>query len=150
MNAENLPATSTVLILDEQPETNGVFSAKEEELLELNLDTRISIIRGLCKDGVPLDSKTVRVLNEVMNGADSSINQTASTRLKKEEIKNTDSIKETALQVLLNISRSKKQNMPVNRNLDKASDFIPDDIVMGETTDGYEELDLKNFIGDGK
>ena len=108
MSTDTVPG---VLIIEEpEQNTNGVFTAKEEELLELTLDTRIAIIKGMCKDGVPLDGKSVRVLNEVMNGADSSVNQTASTRLKKDEIKNNDSIKETALQVLLNISRSKKQN----------------------------------------
>lgn len=148
MSTDTVPG---VLIIEEpEQNTNGVFTAKEEELLELTLDTRIAIIKGMCKDGVPLDGKSVRVLNEVMNGADSSVNQTASTRLKKDEIKNNDSIKETALQVLLNISRSKKQNTPIERNLDKASDYIPDDIVAGETTDGYEELDLNLFIGGAK
>lgn len=43
-----------------------------DQMIELTQNTRLQMIKEMTKDGVPTDSRSARVLNEIMSGGDST------------------------------------------------------------------------------
>lgn len=131
---------------------NEVFNETEQLLIYKSLAARIKIIDTLTSDKeVSKEEKsTIRLLNEVLNGTDGSVNSFANTRLKAVSDENQAQTQSRALEILQNISRTKvPTGKTISVYMDEVQELGDDEIVMGETQDGYVELELKNFVGKG-
>ena len=126
-----------------------IYSEKEKQLIDMSLDARIGMISTLTSDkelGKEERGK-IRLLNEVLNGTDGSVNAFANTRLKSESDKNQAATQARTLDIIKNISRSKKPTgKAISVYLDEVIELGDDEIVFGETKDGYEELSLSTFV----
>ena len=131
---------------------NEVFNETEQTLIDKSLAARIKMIDTLTSDKeVSKEEKsTIRLLNEVLNGTDGSVNSFANTRLKAVSDENQAQTQSRALEILQNISRTKvPTGKSISVYMDEVTELGDDEIVMGETQDGYVELELKNFVGKG-
>lgn len=131
---------------------NEVFNETEQLLIDKSLAARIKMIDTLTSDKeVSKEEKsTIRLLNEVLNGTDGSVNSFANTRLKAVSDENQAQTQSRALEILQNISRTKvPTGKTISVYMDEVQELGDDEIVMGETQDGYVELELKNFVGKG-
>lgn len=131
---------------------NEVFNETEQILIDKSLAARIKMIDTLTSDKeVSKEEKsTIRLLNEVLNGTDGSVNSFANTRLKAVSDENQAQTQSRALEILQNISRTKvPTGKTISVYMDEVQELGDDEIVMGETQDGYVELELKNFVGKG-
>ena len=131
---------------------NEVFNETEQTLIDKSLAARIKMIDKLTSDKeVSKEEKsTIRLLNEVLNGTDGSVNSFANTRLKAVSDENQAQTQSRALEILQNISRTKvPTGKTISVYMDEVQELGDDEIVMGETQDGYVELELKNFVGKG-
>lgn len=131
---------------------NEVFNETEQTLIDKSLAARIKMIDTLTSDKeVSKEEKsTIRLLNEVLNGTDGSVNSFANTRLKAVSDENQAQTQSRALEILQNISRTKvPTGKTISVYMDEVQELGDDEIVMGETQDGYVELELKNFVGKG-
>lgn len=132
---------------------DSVFNDKEQELIDLSLDSRLNVIKKLTsgKEISKEEKSTIRLLNEVLNGTDGSVNSFANTRLKAVADENQAQTQNRTLDILKNISRTK---VPTGKSISVFMDDVvelgDDEIVMGETADGYEELELSQFVGRNK
>lgn len=126
-----------------------IYSDKEKQLIDMSLDARIGMISALTGDkeiGKEERGK-IRLLNEVLNGTDGSVNAFANTRLKSESDKNQAVAQARTLDIIKNISRSKKPTgKTISVYVDEVKELGEDEIVFGETHDGYEELSLSTFV----
>ena len=126
-----------------------IYTDKEKQLIDMSLDARINMIAQLTGDKkLDKDERgNIRLLNEVLNGTDGSVNAFANTRLKSESDKNQAVTQARTLDILKNISRTKKPTgKTISVYVEEIKDLGDDEIVFGETQDGYEELSLSTFV----
>lgn len=131
---------------------NEIFNETEQTLIDKSLAAKIKMIDTLTsgKEVSKEEKSTIRLLNEVLNGVDSSINAFANTRLKAVSDENQAQTQSRALEILQGISRTKvPTGKSISVYMSEVEELGDDEIVMGETADGYEELELKDFVGKG-
>lgn len=132
---------------DREP-IDGLFTETEHNDLELAANIRRKIALDMTKDGMPKHTGEIRVLNEVLNSLEGQRFNMANTRLKKQENSNKEAMAENVAAMLLEIARTKKENQLKAPTTIVAlpSDYVPVDIVPGETTIYSDQLDIKDFI----
>ncbi len=126
-----------------------IYTEKEQKLIDMSLDARINMIAQLTgdKEVGKEERGKIRLLNEVLNGTDGSVNSFANTRLKSESDKNQAVTQARTLDILKNISRTKKPTgKTISVFVEEVKELGDDEIVFGETQDGYEELSLATFV----
>jgi len=131
-------------------DNNSIYTEKEQAILEKTISVRSRIVDELTKDGqVPYKSGDIRVLNEVMNSLDVSVNNSANTRLKSEDTKNNAQLHEMVAAMLNQIDVN-SDNKAVNDvvEVELLDEYIPDDTVPGEMDINPETLDTSMFVGD--
>jgi hypothetical protein len=131
---------------------NEIFNETEQTLIDKSLAAKIKMIDTLTsgKEVSKEEKSTIRLLNEVLNGVDSSVNAFANTRLKAVSDENQAQTQSRALEILQGISRTKvPTGKSISVYMSEVEELGDDEIVMGETADGYEELELKDFVGKG-
>jgi hypothetical protein len=131
---------------------NEIFNETEQTLIDKSLSAKIKMIDTLTsgKEVSKEEKSTIRLLNEVLNGVDSSVNAFANTRLKAVSDENQAQTQSRALEILQGISRTKvPTGKSISVYMSEVEELGDDEIVMGETADGYEELELKDFVGKG-
>lgn len=132
---------------------NDVFNEKESIIIEKTLDASLKMIDALTgdKELTKEQKSEFRLLSEVINGAVGNINSIANTRLKAVSDENQADTQNRALEILKNISRTKK---PTGITIDVQTASMVElsdmEIVEGETKDGYEELSLADFVRGNK
>lgn len=129
--------------------SSEIYTEKEKKIIEMSLDAKINMIAQLTgdKEVSKEERGKIRLLNEVLNGADASVNAFANTRLKSESDKNQAVTQARTLDILKNISRTKKPTgKTISVFVEEVKELGDDEIVFGETQDGYEELSLATFV----
>ena len=125
-------------------QTNTIYTEDELVLLEKTKKIRVDIADNMTKNGVPNSVAEIRVLNEVLTTLDKSVNETVANRLKHNENENKEALLDTVALALSNISKTK--TAATNRVIDAPEEYIPDDIVPGETDIGVSQLNPSDFI----
>ena len=125
-------------------QTNTIYTEDELVLLEKTKKIRVDIADNMTKNGVPNNVAEIRVLNEVLTTLDKSVNETVANRLKHNENENKEALLDTVALALSNISKTK--TAATNRVIDAPEEYIPDDIVPGETDIGVSQLNPSDFI----
>lgn len=135
------------VIKDREP-VDGMFTETELCDLEMSAKIRRDIAVKMTEKGAPTDNRDIRVLNEVLNSLDTQRMGIANARLKKEDTKNKEGIADQVVAALLEISRSKKATAISNPTITVQipENYIPGDIVPGETTIYSEQLEIKDFV----
>lgn len=128
----------------------SIYTDNELETLERYKQLRNDMIEHMVKDGTPDSNRDKRLLNELITSGEKNIQETASNRLKQQENLNKEAMAEEIAGVLRSISSNiaKVPNKPLEIEL--GSEYVPDDIVPGETDINPEKLDLESFTGERK
>lgn len=123
------------------------FTAEEESDLKLYKDIRNRIIKDMVADGIN-DSRSRRLMNEILTSAESSIQKNAELRLKHNDNKNKEAIVAQMAEVLKSTHRKRMeaQKNLTETNPDIDNKYIPTDIVKGETEIDPAPLNVDEFI----
>lgn len=121
-----------------------IYTESELALLEKTKKIRLDIADNMVKNGVPNNVGEIRVLNEVLTTLDKSVNETVANRLKHTENENKEALLDTVALALSNIDSSKTP--AVGRIIEATVEYIPEDIVPGETDIGVSQLTAGDFL----
>lgn len=132
-------------------EMPSIFTPSEQNDLDQLRNYRMAMIQEAFKDGTPADSKTMRVINELLTSQESAITTTASIRVKQEAAKSDTEIKETIANIFKEHA-NKMSSLPT-RDLTVEVELVTDELeppifVPGETSDVQEQIDFHSIMGD--
>jgi len=125
-------------------DNNSIFTIEELEIMERTKKVRLDVITSMTKDRVPEKTNELRVLNEYMNSLDDTVQRSVANRLKHEETSSKEAIMMHVAATLQNINSSIP--MAGNRTTDLHDDYIPVDIVPGETDINPTKLLAGDFL----
>ncbi len=128
------------------PDTE-LFLPEEMRILNKTLSIREKIVDELTKDGVPVNSRDIRVLNEVLNAMDANVLGRVDRRLKKQEDDNNNNVTAMVKELLINLSKKEPVDVSNEYKQIEVSDEIPIEVVPGEDKIGYEEISLEEIRG---
>lgn len=126
---------------------DSFFTVEEEADLKLYKDIRNRMIKDMAASGLD-DSRSRRLMNEILTSAESSIQKNAELRLKHSDNKNKEAIVAQMAEVLKNTHKRRLEaysNIP-ELNPDIDNKYIPTDIVKGETEIDPAPLNIDDFI----
>ena len=123
---------------------SGIYTDDELKLLDTTKKVRLDIIKDMTKNGVPDRVGDLRVLNEVMTSAESSMHTQVNNRLKHQDTGNTEAMLELVAETL-------KQAANVHTTPRTTPVVLPDehttiDIVPGETDINPSQLSIEDFV----
>ena len=121
-----------------------IYTEEELALLEKTKKIRLDVADNMIKNGVPNNVGEIRVLNEVLTTLDKSVNETVANRLKHNENENKEALLDTVALALSKIEKTKV--VAIDRIIDAPDEYIPCDIVPGETDIGVSQLNASDFI----
>lgn len=126
---------------------NAFLSEIEKQRLEDNYNYRKKIVEdAFANDKVPRDPKDIEAINGVLNSMDKIINDMANNRLKLKENQDKSSVVLAVAEALKKISSSKEKNINPTRVIEISEEYIPLDIVNGETTIGTTQINLSDVL----
>lgn len=126
---------------------NAFLSEIEKQRLEDNYNYRKKIVENaFANDKVPRDPKDIEAINGVLNSMDKIINDMANNRLKLKENQDKSSVVLAVAEALKKISSSKEKNINPTRVIEISEEYIPLDIVNGETTIGTTQINLSDVL----
>lgn len=135
--------------MENNNETLTVYTQEENANLSKMKDVRMAIIENMTKDGMPVKTSELRVLNEIISAQEASIHTTVGNRIKFNSNQQNGQVKEMVVEVL-------KQTAIAVANANKVPDLEignaleEDDMVYGETEITPEELNVKDFMMDAE
>ena len=126
---------------------NAFLSEIEKQRLEDNYNYRKKIVEdAFANDKIPRDPKDIEAINSVLNSMDKIINDMANNRLKLKENQDKSSVVLAVAEALKKISSSKEKNINPTRVIEISEEYIPLDIVNGETTIGTTQINLSDVL----
>lgn len=126
---------------------NAFLSEIEKQRLEDNYNYRKKIVEdAFANDKIPRDPKDIEAINGVLNSMDKIINDMANNRLKLKENQDKSSVVLAVAEALKKISSSKEKNINPTRVIEISEEYIPLDIVNGETTIGTTQINLSDVL----
>lgn len=126
---------------------NAFLSEIEKQRLEDNYNYRKKIVENaFANDKIPRGSKDIEAINSVLNSMDKIINDMANNRLKLKENQDKSSVVLAVAEALKKISSSKEKNINPTRVIEISEEYIPLDIVNGETTIGTTQINLSDVL----
>lgn len=128
---------------------NSIYTEEELSILEKGKTVRIALVDNMTKGGVPDRVGDIRVLNEVVSGLEKSVHDSASNRLKFQDTQNQEAVAENVAELLKQIS-GKTSNTTNVTNVVLGEEYVPVDIVPGETDISPEQLEINKFTDDEK
>lgn len=121
----------------------NILTDQDLERLETSYRCRSAIVENIFKDGIPNKVSVMETINKILDSMDKSIYDRANIKLKHEENQNKEAILDIITETLTNIS---KQNIQVNRDTELDNEYIPDDIVDGETDIQPDQITLTDIV----
>lgn len=126
---------------------NAFLSEIEKQRLEDNYNYRKKIVENaFANDKIPRGPKDIEAINGVLNSMDKIINDMANNRLKLKENQDKSSVVLAVAEALKKISSSKEKNINPTRVIEISEEYIPLDIVNGETTIGTTQINLSDVL----
>jgi len=126
-----------------------LLNEDENKIIQKTRELRVQMIDEFINEkGVPTSTRDMRVLNEVMNSLDAQVLGLVDRKLKQEENKTNNDIKDKVIEAIKIIQTSHSQES--NKQVDLSDKFVPVDIVPGETKIEYEQIELDDIIKDEK
>lgn len=124
---------------------DNLFGAEEESIISKTRKIRLDLIDDMVDGGMPQRSGDIRVLNETLDALDRQVLDVTKIKAKQKEDDGNNKTILMVTELLSRVQQGKPQVIP-NREIDLPDDYIPADIVPGETDIGPEQLELKNFM----
>lgn len=132
-------------------EIPSIFTPSEQNDLDRLRNYRMAMIQEAFKDGTPADSKTMRVINELLTSQESAITTTASIRVKQEAAKSDTEMKET-IAAIFREQASQLASVPnrdITLEIELKQEGLEEPIfVPGETSDVQEQIEFHKIMGD--
>ena len=125
-----------------EDENKIIFKTRRlrEEILDKYLEEK----------GIPTNTRDIRVLNEVMNSLDSQVLGLVDRRLKREENDTNNNVLDIVKEVLSRVNENMFKATGIEnkkRNVELSDEYVPTDIVEGETDLEYKEIDPSEVLG---
>jgi len=116
---------------------------EEERLVLKTRRLREEMIDGFIDDnkGLPTKTSEMRVINEVLNSMDDQTLGLVDRRIKNNENSTMSDLTDTITKIFTNKIENMKQGPATNTNI--ADTFIPDNLVVDETSVDYKELSME-------
>jgi len=127
-------------------QNNGMFNSADLAVFKKTNDLRLKLIDSMTEDDVPTRSGDIRVLNETLDAADRQVMELAKIKVKQQENEGNARTLNMVAEILGRVSASGDIKPISNKEIELPDDYIPVDIVPGETDTSPEELDLSTFI----
>lgn len=130
----------------ENESSSGVFNLQELNDFAYFRDLRMKMLKELDTRGLD-DSKTMRLANEIMMAAESTINSAAANRLKHQDNMNREAIAEQVAMIIKETRKERMDMIALNAGVTKALPdvAIPVDTVPGEMEINPEPLNINDF-----
>ena len=126
---------------------DSFFTVEKESDLKLYKDIKNRMIKDMVAEGLT-DSRSRRLMNEILTSAEASIHKNAELRLKHSDNKSKEAIVAQMAEVLKNTHKKRLEAFAnkeeVNPDIDNK--YIPTDIVKGETEIDPAPLNIEDFI----
>lgn len=122
-----------------------LFGVEENEILSKTRKIRVDLIDDMTSAGMPQRAGDIRVLNETLDALDRQVLDVTKIKAKQTE---DDNGNKTVLMVteLLSRVQSGKPQVLTNREIHLPDEYIPADIVPGETDITPDALKLRDFM----
>lgn len=128
----------------------GIYTEEESDKLAKYSKLRDQMVDVMFKGGTPENNKDIRLANELLMAGEKSIHDTASNRTKHQDSMNKEAILETVAEALKAVAMNQIAVNSIDRNLDIPDQYVPNDIVEGETAINPEPLDPTQFLEEGE
>lgn len=139
-----VPAVVETTVEEEKPEVLvGGYTSKELDMIESSREIRSRMLKDLTANGTPR-GKDLESTASLLNDQENSAHKTAAIRVKVKS-EDTKAVVASAIMGMLFDERNKaleNGNDDAVIDVDLPSDFIPDDIVDGETSNIVKNNDL--------
>jgi len=124
-----------------------ILLSEEQRILLKTRKLREDIVDHFIKykEGFPTKGSEIRVINEVLNSLDNQVLGLVDKRLKHDENKANSENAEAIAGLLRKLSEQKSLSKPIE-NTEISDKYVPDDIVPGEDSMEYEEIELKDIL----
>lgn len=134
--------------MEDNKVNNGVYQHDEREILDKIKFIRVGIMDALTKDGVPTNSRDIRILNEVMSAAESSVHTEVANRIKYTDAQTASQTKELIADVFKEVALAQKAAAANRKNEQIVSNdtLKEDDVVPGEMEINPGSLDVRDFF----
>lgn len=126
-------------------EESTVFNHEESRILNKTNKIREQIVDQMSADGLPTKAHEIAVLNQTLNDMDKQVMDKVKIRSKQEEDNNKNKTITMVAEILGRIDANKGKVMS-NREIDLPDNYLPKDIVPGETEINPDKLSLSEFI----
>jgi hypothetical protein len=125
-----------------------VFLPSELKVLDKTLQYREMMVEELFKDGVPKDTRKMRIANELLTSIDSQVLGRVDRRLKHDENENAEDVTELLKELFFKLEQQKSNTANVTLEVPEIPEALsPDEIVPGEDKIEYEEIELSEIVG---
>lgn len=121
----------------------------ETRIIMKTREIREKMIDGYIVDnnGVPTDSRGMRIMNEIMTSLDGQVLGLADARLKNEGNAANASLSESIKEIFTRVNSKNKNNAVTTLEETKLDDkFLPENVLDGETKIEYQELSLDDIM----
>ena len=126
---------------------DSFFTIEEESDLKLYKDIKNRMIKDMVAEGLS-DSRSRRLMNEILTSAEASIHKNAELRRKHSDNKSKGAIVAQMAEVIKSTHKKRLEAFgkkeEVNPDIDNK--YIPTDIVKGETEIDPAPLNIEDFI----
>lgn len=125
----------------------GIFNKEEEDILAKTRKVRMEIIDDMTDSGtaVPHKINDIRVLNETLDAMDKQVMDKVKITSKQDDDNNDGRVANMVVDILSRVNTSSSK-IVTNREINIPIEYIPKDIVPGETEIDSGELSLSDFI----
>jgi len=127
------------------PHPYELLTDDENIIIHKTRNLRLDMLNRFIEEkGIPTSTRDMRVINEIAKSLDEQVLGLVDRRLKNEENKVNGNMLEMAKEIL---SRTTDDFYVENKKeLDLRNEFVPTDVVPGETTLEYEEIDPDEIL----
>lgn len=144
-STETIPTNTVENNIPTANSSSGVYTDYEHNALSKYKMYRDRVIDDAFRNNTIPSTKELRVINEYIMANEKSIHDTVTNRLKHQENSNKEAIMATVIATLRETSR-RAMEVNINEDDEIADEYIPVDIVDGETDINPEPLLPEDFI----
>ena len=131
--------------MEEIQGNTGAYNQEELDTLEKAKRIRMGIVDAMVKDGIPDNTREIRLLNEVLMSMESSIHTGVANRIKYVDGQNTANIQATVAETLRQAAIMTAQNKAAITVVD-VEELSDEEVVDGEMEINPVELPVSDFM----
>jgi len=127
---------------------NSIYTDGEQKTLNTTQKVRLDIINNMTANGVPTNSSDIRVLKEVLDGADDAVHKRVIAKIKHNDTATKGVVASQIVETLKQISSARAKHTNIQTEPSEVVIDVPVDIVPGELEVSPTKLELGDFIGE--